>query len=120
MVKGSSVIITLLILVLLQQVVIDNSSAAEFTSNSRNNCSDSSSLIADCNEEEEMLMDSEVSRRFLAASGKKITYDAVARDTDAPCRGSGGNPYGGGKCYDPKKANDDNVRPCLKIYHCRS
>ncbi|KAI3975450.1 hypothetical protein MKX01_007659 [Papaver californicum] len=116
MVKRSSVIIrfTLLIL-LLQQVFIDTSNA-EFTNNSRNKCSDSSSLIGECNEEVEMLMDSEVSRRFLAAQ-RHISYDAVAKD--APCSGGPGKPYAA-KCPDPKKANDKNMRPCHRIFKCRT
>ncbi|KAI3856189.1 hypothetical protein MKX03_027771 [Papaver bracteatum] len=117
MVKRSSVIITLLMLVLLHQVLIGTSNAV-FPSNSRSNWSDSSFLIADYNEEEEMLMDSEISRRFLAGAGKHISYDAIAKD--AACGGGGqGKPYAG-KCPDPKKANDNTGRPCSKIYHCRS
>ncbi|XP_026398495.1 uncharacterized protein LOC113294319 [Papaver somniferum] len=119
--KSSSVIITLLttllILLVLQQMLIDTSNA-EFINSSRNNCSDSSSSIGECNEEEEMLMDSEVSRRFLAeVTG--ISYKAI-RKGDAPTCGSGEHTPYNGKCSTPIAANKRHNRGCSPVYQCRS
>ncbi|KAI3997773.1 hypothetical protein MKX01_007660 [Papaver californicum] len=114
MVKRSSVIITLLILVLLQQVVSDTSNP-EFADNSRNNCTDSSSLIGECNEEEEVLMDSEVSRRFLAEV-EGISYKAIRKDT--PVCDSGPHKTYRDKCT-PQSVNKYN-RGCEKVHQCRT
>ncbi|MCL7039351.1 hypothetical protein MKW94_004606 [Papaver nudicaule] len=115
--KRSSVIITLLTLLLLQLVVIDASSA-EFTKNSRINCSDSSSLLAECNEEEEMLMESEVSRRFLAEVENFISYRSVRKSDSPACGGAGEHKPYGGKCT-PHAANKYD-RSCEKVYKCRT
>ncbi|KAI3926138.1 hypothetical protein MKW98_028274 [Papaver atlanticum] len=117
--RSSSVIITLLstllIILLLQPVFIG---AAKFTKNSRKNCSDSLSSIGECNEEEEMLMDSEVSRRFLAEVNG-ISYKAI-RKGDAPTCGSGEHTPYDGKCSTPIAANKRHDRGCSPVYHCRS
>ncbi|XP_026384148.1 rapid alkalinization factor-like [Papaver somniferum] len=113
--RSSSVIITLLVLLVLQQVIIDTSNA-EFTNNSRNNCSDSSSSIGECNEEEEKLMDSEVSRRFLA-SVQGISYGALKGDI--PACGSGEHKPKRADC-NPMIAANPHVGGCFKVYRCRS
>ncbi|KAL5697352.1 hypothetical protein ACHQM5_030802 [Ranunculus cassubicifolius] len=61
--------------------------------------------IAECNEDDELLMDSEISRRLLQAKRPPpITYGALTRDQPAAGSGNTGRPY--------KKA-------CIKIYRCR-
>ncbi|XXG46575.1 hypothetical protein AAC387_Pa02g1385 [Persea americana] len=61
--------------------------------------------MAQCSEEEEMFMESEISRRFLAGTGKYITYPVLGRDkTGAGGKSEQGQPYN---------------RGCKKIYGCR-
>ncbi|KAI3926137.1 hypothetical protein MKW98_028273 [Papaver atlanticum] len=117
MVKGnrsSSVIIALLVLLVLQQVIVDTSNA-EFTKKSRKNCSDSSSLIGECNGEEEMLMDSEVSRRFLAEVNG-ISYKAIRKDR--PVCGAGEHRSYRDPCT-PQSVHK-YTRGCEKANQCRS
>ncbi|KAI3856190.1 hypothetical protein MKX03_027772 [Papaver bracteatum] len=115
--KSSSVIITLLttVLILLLLQVFIGTSNAEFTKKLRKNCSDSSFLIAECNEEEEMLMDSEVSRRFLAeVTG--ISYKAIRKDR--PVCGAGEHRSYRDPCT-PQSVHK-YTRGCEKANQCRS
>ncbi|GLT60991.1 hypothetical protein SLA2020_337280 [Shorea laevis] len=72
--------------------------------------------IAECYEEGEMLMESEISRRFLEQK-KYISYGALGRDRPA-CDGEGGEAYGKGRCQ-PGQSNPPG-RGCSKYYQCRS
>ncbi|XP_022138047.1 protein RALF-like 32 [Momordica charantia] len=75
--------------------------------------------IAECNTEKEMLMESEISRRFLEQQKKYISIGALKKDRPA-CDGSGrGQPYTkSGSCVPPPSNPYD--RGCSKIYRCRS
>ncbi|PIA35939.1 hypothetical protein AQUCO_03400081v1 [Aquilegia coerulea] len=74
--------------------------------------------VGDCNEEVEMLMQSEINRRFLAQN-QRITYGSLKPDRP-PCGGGAkGQSYSGsGSCL-PPPSNSPN-RGCSKIYRCRS
>ncbi|KAK9159856.1 hypothetical protein Syun_006197 [Stephania yunnanensis] len=65
--------------------------------------------IAECNEEHEMLMESEISHRLLAESQKTISYDVLKGD-NAAC---------GGKSCSGAQANKIYPRPCYKYKQCR-
>nr|DAD24133.1 TPA_asm: hypothetical protein HUJ06_025596 [Nelumbo nucifera] len=71
--------------------------------------------IAECSEEEEVLMESEISRRFLAQSNS-IGYGALKPNQPA-CGGPKGTSYSG-SCL-PNPSNPQN-RGCSKIYRCRT
>ncbi|XXG46573.1 hypothetical protein AAC387_Pa02g1383 [Persea americana] len=61
--------------------------------------------IAQCHEEEELFMESEISRRFLAGTDKYITYPVLGPDkTGLGGKSEPGQPYN---------------RGCKKIYGCR-
>ncbi|KAJ4723088.1 Rapid ALkalinization Factor [Melia azedarach] len=74
--------------------------------------------IAECNEEFEMLMESEISRRFL--EGKKyITPGALKPDQPVCNGGSRGGSYSkSGGCLPPPSNPED--RGCPTYYRCRS
>ncbi|KAL5702782.1 hypothetical protein ACHQM5_027953 [Ranunculus cassubicifolius] len=72
--------------------------------------------IADCYEGEEMLMESEISRRFLAENGKRISYGSLRNDQPACGSGGRGEPYS--KSCLPEKSNSGG-KGCYKIYRCR-
>ncbi|OVA05696.1 Rapid ALkalinization Factor [Macleaya cordata] len=77
--------------------------------------------IGECNaeEEEEMLMESEISRRFMAEQKKYITPGVLKKDQPA-CGGDGrGQSYtNGGSCLG--RPVNPETRPCYKYYRCRS
>uniref|UniRef100_A0A0A0L624 RALFL33 n=1 Tax=Cucumis sativus TaxID=3659 RepID=A0A0A0L624_CUCSA len=64
--------------------------------------------IAECANEEEMLMESEITRRFLAQQKKNyISYPTLKKDRPA-CDGASGQPYTkSGSCV-PSQANPYN------------
>nr|DAD24135.1 TPA_asm: hypothetical protein HUJ06_025598 [Nelumbo nucifera] len=67
--------------------------------------------IADCYEEEELLMESEISRRILAQSDPVTDISKV--NNDNPCgKQSNGRPYK--SCVGPK----NGVRPCTQGNGC--
>lgn len=74
--------------------------------------------IAECSEENEQLMESEISRRFLAQQ-KSISYGALRPDHPACDSGAKGQAYSNsGDCL-PPPANPPS-RGCSKYYRCRS
>ncbi|GLU10207.1 hypothetical protein SLE2022_270270 [Rubroshorea leprosula] len=72
--------------------------------------------IAECNEEAEMLMESEIIQRFLE-QGKYISPGALKRDQPV-CDGPGGQAYSKGSCL-PQPSNPKE-RGCSRYYQCRS
>ncbi|CAI9776998.1 unnamed protein product [Fraxinus pennsylvanica] len=73
--------------------------------------------IADCDEELEILMESEISRRILEAK-KYISPGALKRDQPVCNGGARGKPYtGGGGCV-PAPSNNYS-RGCQQYYRCR-
>lgn len=74
--------------------------------------------IAECNEENEQLMESEISRRFLAQQ-KSISYGALKPDRPACNSGASGQAYSNSEDCLPPPANPPN-RGCPKYYRCRS
>lgn len=74
--------------------------------------------IAECDSEKEMLMESEISRRFLAQQKKYIAIGALRKDRPA-CDGSSGRPYTKSGSCASSPANPYN-RGCSKTYRCRS
>ncbi|XVF84559.1 hypothetical protein PTKIN_Ptkin17bG0046700 [Pterospermum kingtungense] len=74
--------------------------------------------IGECNEANEMLMESETSRRFLEQR-KYISPGALKRDQPICNGGAGGEAYSkSGGCL-PEPSNPYN-RGCSKYYRCRS
>ncbi|XP_038723969.1 protein RALF-like 32 [Tripterygium wilfordii] len=72
--------------------------------------------IAECNEGYEVLMESEISRRFL--EGKKyISPGALKRDQPVCNGGAGGEAYSKSGCL-PPSSNSYN-RGCSNYYRCR-
>ncbi|MED6133162.1 hypothetical protein PIB30_025975 [Stylosanthes scabra] len=74
--------------------------------------------IAECNQEHEMLMESEISRRFLEEK-KYISYGALGRDKPACNDGERGEAYSKSEGCLPPPSNPEN-RGCSKYYRCRS
>ncbi|XP_061992200.1 protein RALF-like 32 [Rosa rugosa] len=73
--------------------------------------------VAECETESELLMDSEISRRFLAQ--KYISPGALRKDLPVCNGGASGEAYSKtGGCL-PPPANPYN-RGCSKYYRCRS
>ncbi|KAF9606212.1 hypothetical protein IFM89_023667 [Coptis chinensis] len=110
MVGGSKTSIILMALVLLLQVFYAISSI-----NFDEVVQPCNGSIAECNEEDGLLMDSEISRRILAAQGYAhfITYPPLKADS-ACSNGARGDPY---HCA-PRRAN--NYRPgCSHYYGCK-
>ncbi|XP_023528073.1 protein RALF-like 32 [Cucurbita pepo subsp. pepo] len=83
---------------------------------SKHSCNGS---IAECGGEEETLMESEISRRFLEQQKKYISIGALKKDHPACDGGGGGQPYTRSGSCAPPPANPYN-RGCSKIYRCRS
>ncbi|ESW25620.1 hypothetical protein PHAVU_003G051400 [Phaseolus vulgaris] len=74
--------------------------------------------IADCNQEDELLMESEISRRFLEQKSY-ISNGALQRDKPVCNGGGSGEAYSNsGGCL-PPPSNPHN-RGCSKYYRCRS
>lgn len=74
--------------------------------------------IAECNQEDELLMESEISRRFLEQK-KYISNGALQRDKPVCNGGGSGEAYSNsGGCL-PPPSNPHN-RGCSKYYRCRS
>ncbi|EHA8589354.1 protein RALF-like 32 [Cocos nucifera] len=70
--------------------------------------------IAECQAEDEFLLDSETNRRFLE-QGRGIGYGSLNPDRQI-CNAGGGQPYR--NCL-PRSSNPSH-RSCEKIYRCRS
>ncbi|KAH7521609.1 hypothetical protein FEM48_Zijuj07G0051300 [Ziziphus jujuba var. spinosa] len=89
------------------------SNAATFTGYRDTPCNGS---IAECNKEEEILMESDISRRFLEQ--KYISPGALKPDQPV-CEGANGESYSNaGNCLPPSSNPHD--RGCSKYYRCRS
>ncbi|KAL2343513.1 hypothetical protein Fmac_004798 [Flemingia macrophylla] len=74
--------------------------------------------IAECNQEDELLMESEISRRFLEQK-KYISNGALQRDKPVCNGGSSGEAYSKtGGCLPPP--SNPQSRGCSKYYRCRS
>ncbi|XAR48815.1 hypothetical protein NMG60_11031770 [Bertholletia excelsa] len=65
----------------------------------------------------EMLMESEVSRRFLEMGKRDISYDALKQDQ--PACGEAGKGQAYSRSCLPPPSNPDQGRPCSKYYRCR-
>uniref|UniRef100_A0A2P2NM63 Protein RALF-like 32 n=1 Tax=Rhizophora mucronata TaxID=61149 RepID=A0A2P2NM63_RHIMU len=72
--------------------------------------------IAECNEEYEVLMATEISRRFLEHR-KYISPGVLHRDQPVCSGGKRGQSYSSG-CLPPK--SNPGGRGCSRIYRCRS
>ncbi|XP_010326858.1 protein RALF-like 32 [Solanum lycopersicum] len=82
--------------------------------NTQSQCNDT---IAKCNDEDmEFLMESEISKRFLAERKKYISPGALKRDQPVCNGGGSGQPYSR-SCL-PPPSNPYN-RGCSKYYRCR-
>ncbi|PHT39320.1 hypothetical protein CQW23_22893 [Capsicum baccatum] len=81
--------------------------------NSQSQCNDT---IAKCNEDLEILLESEISKRFLEERKKYISPGALKRDQPVCNGGGGGEPYSR-SCL-PPPSNPYN-RGCSKYYRCR-
>ncbi|KAI9114817.1 hypothetical protein K1719_013830 [Acacia pycnantha] len=74
--------------------------------------------IAECNEEDEMLMESDISRRILEEKNY-ISEGALERDKPVCNGGASGEAYSrSGGCLPPPSNPPD--RGCSKYYRCRS
>lgn len=73
--------------------------------------------IAECNEDFEALMDSEISRRFLAEK-RYISDGALRRDHPVCNNGGKGEPYSSSEGCLPPQSNPYN-RGCSAYYRCR-
>ena len=83
-----------------------------------NHASTCNGSIAECNQEDELLMESEISRRFLEQK-KYISNGALQRDKPVCNGGGSGEAYSNsGGCL-PPPSNPHN-RGCSKYYRCRS
>ncbi|KAK9141010.1 hypothetical protein Scep_010691 [Stephania cephalantha] len=98
--------LVLLLLPVLQFLVISPSTSLDLGMHSKYYCNGS---IAECNEEHEMLMESEISHRLLVESHKTISYDVL----------KGGNAACGGKSCSGAQANKIYPRPCYQYKQCR-
>ncbi|KAI5653984.1 hypothetical protein M9H77_31171 [Catharanthus roseus] len=74
--------------------------------------------IAECNEEVEILMDSEISRRFLEQK-KYISTGALKRDQPVCNGGNAGQPYSRSEGCLPPQSNPHYDRGCSTYYRCR-
>ncbi|XWS13338.1 hypothetical protein CRYUN_Cryun36dG0029000 [Craigia yunnanensis] len=74
--------------------------------------------IGECNEANEMLMESEISRRFLEQK-RYISPGALKRDQPVCNGGSNGEAYSKTRGCLPQPSNPYN-RGCSKYYRCRS
>ncbi|KAL5697353.1 hypothetical protein ACHQM5_030803 [Ranunculus cassubicifolius] len=92
-----SFIVVILLVILVQALGAYSLSISEHFSRPCNGS------IAECNEDDELLMDSETSTRFLQVK-RRITYKALRPNLPATGAARTGKPY--------KKA-------CIKIYSCR-
>ncbi|XP_027119503.2 protein RALF-like 32 [Coffea arabica] len=88
--------------------------AVSSVNDARSTCNGS---IAECSQDFETLMDSEISRRFLAEK-RYISNGALRRDEPA-CNGGGrGEPYSSSEGCLPPQSNRYN-RGCSAYYKCR-
>lgn len=100
---------------LLLSLLLHSGDAASFVSYSGKACNGS---IVECNQESEMLMESEISRRFLEGKNKYISPGALKPDQPV-CRGASGESYSNaGNCLPP--SSKPYQRGCSKYYRCRS
>ncbi|GAB4844043.1 hypothetical protein Ancab_014008 [Ancistrocladus abbreviatus] len=74
--------------------------------------------IADCEEENELLMESEISRRILEASRQSISYGAMKPDQPACNSGGRGEPYSTNENCLPPPSNPGS-RECSEYYRCK-
>lgn len=92
--------------------------AAAFNDTSSSSSSSScDGSIAECNIELEMVMESEISRRFLEQK-KYISPGALKKDQPVCNGGAAGEPYSRGSGCLPQPSNTYN-RGCSKYYRCR-
>lgn len=95
-----------------------NNTATAFNDTAADPSSSCTGSIAECNQDLEMLMESEISRRFLEQK-KYISPGALKRDQPVCNGGAQGEPYsrGGGGCV-PEPSNTYH-RGCSRYYRCR-
>ncbi|KAF7837043.1 protein RALF-like 32 [Senna tora] len=74
--------------------------------------------IAECNEEDELLMESDISRRFMEEK-KYISEGALKRDKPVCNGGNRGEAYSKSEGCLPPPSNPEN-RGCSNYYRCRS
>lgn len=90
-------------------------SSASLANHSYTPCNGS---IAECSEESEQMMESEISRRLLAQQ-KSISYGALKPDQPACGGGARGQAYtSNGGCIPPP--SNPPTRGCSKYYRCRT
>ncbi|XP_019442388.1 PREDICTED: protein RALF-like 32 [Lupinus angustifolius] len=91
------------------------STVLSFTSHSSETCNGS---IAECNQENELLMESEISKRFMMEEKRYISNGALKRDKPVCNGGGSGEAYSKtGGCLPPP--SNPQSRGCFKYYRCR-
>ncbi|KAK6266090.1 hypothetical protein QUC31_016927 [Theobroma cacao] len=109
-----SLLLAPLLMMLLFQELSPHYRVAAAADNSYHEKKQCDGSMAECGDiDEELLMESESSRRILQAN--RISYGAIRRDLPA-CGGSGGQPYST-NCLPP--SSNPYTRGCSKIYRCR-
>ncbi|KAF9606194.1 hypothetical protein IFM89_023649 [Coptis chinensis] len=73
--------------------------------------------VAECMADDEMLMESEISRRFLAGNSPIISYGSLAPNQPSCRGGTRGQSYSSSGCLPPP--SNPYHTSCSKIYRCR-
>ncbi|KAL5702843.1 hypothetical protein ACHQM5_028008 [Ranunculus cassubicifolius] len=97
----------ILLMVLLIQAIVING----FSSSNSQPCNGS---IAECNEEEEMIMDSEINKEILLQTHKHIAPGTLRRDSAGCFRTASGQPY---NCL--SKPVNTQHKGCFAFQNCR-
>ncbi|KAL1561581.1 protein RALF-like 32 [Salvia divinorum] len=92
----------------------NNASSLNATAPSPSPCTGS---IAECSRDVEMLMESDISRRFLGQR-RYISPGALKPDQPVCNGGAAGQPYSGGSSCIPEPSNPYH-RGCSRYYRCR-
>ncbi|XP_043720914.1 protein RALF-like 32 [Telopea speciosissima] len=111
--RSCHLLFPLLLLILLPEIF----SATLITTTDANlRCNGS---IAECNEEEELLMESEIAGRFLQETQNHISYGALKQNQPVCGGAANGDAYTKTRSCQPPPSNPQN-RGCPKYYQCRS
>ncbi|KAI3459698.1 hypothetical protein Pfo_016361 [Paulownia fortunei] len=109
---------TFFLLLTLTRFINNTATATAFNDTAAASSSSScNGSIAECNQDLEMLMESEISRRFLEQK-KHISIGALKRDQPVCNGGAEGEPYSRGSGCLPQPSNTYN-RGCSRYYRCR-
>ncbi|KAL2253507.1 UNVERIFIED_CONTAM: Protein RALF-like 32 [Sesamum indicum] len=103
---------------LLTLACLINDTAAALNDSAAGPSSSCVGSIAECRQELEVLMESEISRRILEQK-KYISPGALKRDQPVCNGGAAGEPYSRGSGCLPEPSNTYN-RGCSRYYRCRS